>query len=80
MPQFDILTINSQSSTLLSLVCLFYSINILYFILPCNITEKYRNKVVIKTNKNISVFNEICSNYTWLIRYYYNCSLKKSSN
>lgn len=78
MPQFDILTINSQSSTLLSLVCIFYSINILYFILPFNKTEKYRYKIVVKTNKNISVFKEICSNYMWLIKYYYNCSLRKS--
>jgi len=80
MPQFDILTINSQSSTLLGLVCLFYSINILYFILPCNKVEKYRYKIVVKTDKNISVFNEICFNYMWLIKYYYNCSLKKSSH
>lgn len=80
MPQFDILTINSQSSTLLGLVCIFYSINILYFILPCNEAEKYRYKVVVKTNKSISVFNEICSNYMWLTIYYYNCGLRKPSN
>lgn len=77
MPQFDILTINSQSSTLLGLICLFYSINILYFILPCNKTEKYRSKIVVKTNKNVAIFNKICSDYTWLIKNYYSCSLRK---
>ena len=80
MPQFDLLTFNSQSSTFICLICLFYAINMLYLIVPSSLSEKYRTKIVIKTNKYVSIIKGLCFNYSWLVKYQYGCSLNTIKN
>lgn len=80
MPQFDLLTFNSQSSTFIGLICLFYAINLMYFIIPYSISEKYRTKIVVKTNEYLFIIKNICFNYLWLVKYRYDNSLKTIKN
>lgn len=60
MPQFDLLILNSQSLTFINLMSLFYIINICYYIVPSNKTEKYRSKIMSKTFLFKIIFNEVC--------------------
>lgn len=48
----------------------------LYFIVPSSLSEKYRTKIVVKTNKYVSSIKSICFNYSWLVKYRYDNSLK----
>jgi hypothetical protein len=59
MPQFDILILNTQSSTFLSLITLFYLINIYFYVLPLNKTEKYRSKIVMKKKTYKAIITQI---------------------
>lgn len=52
----------------------------MYFIIPYSISEKYRTKIVVKTNEYLFIIKNICFNYLWLVKYRYDNSLKTIKN